>query len=102
MKSNTSGRVLQHFCSSCADLFILPVSVFLFILIVNATRSHADLQKGFSALPGKYFLENLRSVANDGSFPMFSGIINSVDRVRMLCSIMYILFFPDCLWHLCL
>ena len=51
---------------------------FFYILIVNATRSHADLQKGFSALPGKYFLENLKNVANDGSFPMFRGIINSV------------------------
>ena len=31
---------------------------FFYILIVNATRSHADLQKGFSAIPGTYFLEN--------------------------------------------
>ena len=46
---------------------------FFYILIVNATRSHADLQKGFSAIPGTYFLENLKNVANDGSFPMFKG-----------------------------
>ena len=51
---------------------------FFYILIINATRSHADLQKGFSALPGKYFLENLKSVANDGTFPMFRGILNSL------------------------
>ena len=51
---------------------------FFYILIVNATRSHADLQKGFSAIPGSYFLENLKNVANDGSFPMFRGILNSL------------------------
>ena len=51
---------------------------FFYILIVNATRSHADLQKGFSAIPGSYFLENLKNVANDGSFPMFKGILNSL------------------------
>ena len=51
---------------------------FFYILIVNATRSHADLQKGFSAIPGTYFLENLKNVANDGSFPMFKGILNSL------------------------
>ena len=51
---------------------------FFYILIVNATRSHADLQKGFSAIPGSYFLENLKNVANDGSFPMFKGIRNSL------------------------
>ena len=51
---------------------------FFYVLIINATRSHGDLQKGFSALPGKYFLENLKNVANDGSFPMFRGLLNSV------------------------
>ena len=51
---------------------------FFYVLIINATRSHADLQKGFSALPGKNFLENLKNVANDGSFPMFRGIVNSI------------------------
>ena len=51
---------------------------FFYILIINSTRSHADLQKGFSWLPGNYFFENLKNVANDGSFPMFKGILNSL------------------------
>ena len=29
---------------------------FFYILIINATRSHADLQKGFSFLPGPHFV----------------------------------------------
>lgn len=51
---------------------------FFYILIVNATRSHADLQKGFSALPGSAFFTNFTNVANDGTFPMIRGILNSV------------------------
>ncbi len=51
---------------------------FFYILFVNATRSHADLQKGFSALPGSYLLQNLKNVANDGTFPMIRGILNSL------------------------
>lgn len=51
---------------------------FFYILIVNATRSHSDLQKGFSAYFGNYFFENFKNVVNDGSFPMFRGILNSV------------------------
>jgi ABC-type glycerol-3-phosphate transport system permease component len=51
---------------------------FFVILIINATRSHAQLQKGFSFIPGGHFLDNLKSVANDGSFPMFRGIVNSL------------------------
>ena len=51
---------------------------FFYILIINATRSHADLQKGFSALPGNAFITNLKNIANDGTFPMFRGIVNSL------------------------
>ena len=51
---------------------------FFYILVVNATRSHSDLQKGFSALPGGYLIKNFLSVANDGTFPMFKGILNSL------------------------
>ena len=32
----------------------------------------------FSALPGSHLLKNFMSVANDGSFPMFKGILNSL------------------------
>lgn len=51
---------------------------FFYILIVNSTRSHAELQKGFSALPSTHFVENFLAVANDGTFPMLRGIVNSL------------------------
>lgn len=51
---------------------------FFYILLVNSTRSHADLQKGFSALPGSSFFTNFKNVTNDGSFPMLRGILNSL------------------------
>ena len=51
---------------------------FFYILLVNASRSHAELQRGFSWLPCGYFLENLKAVATDGNFPMFKGILNSL------------------------
>lgn len=51
---------------------------FFYILFVNSTRSHADLQKGFSALPSSYFFTNLKNVVNDGNFPMVRGILNSL------------------------
>ena len=51
---------------------------FFYILIINATHSHAELQKGFSALPGGSLFDNLSKVANDGSFPLFHGILNSL------------------------
>lgn len=78
MKSKKEKRGQSIFAHIVLILLSFMCLFFFYILIVNATRSHADLQKGFSALPGKYFLENLKNVANDGTFPMFRGIINSV------------------------
>lgn len=51
---------------------------FFYILIINATHSHAELQRGFYALPGSSFLENFNNVANNGEFPMIRGIMNSL------------------------
>ena len=72
----------NHLRSIVAHVVLVILSFmclfFFYILIVNATRSHSDLQKGFSALPGAYLLENLKNVANDGTFPMFKGILNSL------------------------
>ena len=74
MKSK-SGNSLR---SVLAHIVLIVLSFmclfFFYILIINATRSHAELQKAFSALPGTHLLENLKNVANDGSFPMFRGI----------------------------
>ena len=74
-KSSRGRSILAH-----AVLILLSFMClfFFYVLIINATRSHAELQKGFSALPGKYFFTNLKNVANDGSFPMFRGILNSL------------------------
>ena len=78
MKSNKPKHV-QTILAYVVLIFLSFLCLFFFyILIVNATRSHADLQKGFSAIPGDYFLENLKAVANDGTFPMFQGIFNSL------------------------
>ena len=78
MKSQKTPRLRTIMAYLVLILLSFLCLFFFYILIINATRSHADLQKGFSALPGGYLLENLKNVANDGSFPMFKGIVNSL------------------------
>ncbi|MCR5007669.1 MAG: carbohydrate ABC transporter permease [Oribacterium sp.] len=51
---------------------------FFYILLINSTREHVDIQKGFSALPGAVFIKNLTNVANDANVPIFNGIMNSL------------------------
>ena len=78
MKKKVGSQFRTVFAHIVLILLSFMCLFFFYVLIINATRSHGDLQKGFSALPGKYYLENLKNVANDGSFPMFRGILNSV------------------------
>lgn len=78
MKSKTGNHAKSMFVHIILIFLACLCLFFFYILIINATRSHADLQKGFSALPGVHFLDNLKNVANDGTFPMFCGILNSL------------------------
>ena len=51
---------------------------FFYILVVNSTRSHQQIQSGFSFIPGSYFFKNLKSVLKDANIPVLSGIRNSL------------------------
>ena len=49
-----------------------------FILIVNATRMHSEILKGFSAAPGSSFAQNLRDLLGDPNIPVIRALLNSV------------------------
>lgn len=79
MKKSGVGRKVRTVIAHIVLILLSFLCLFFFfILIINSTRSHAQLQKGFSFIPGGHFMDNLRSVANDGTFPMFRGILNSL------------------------
>ena len=78
MKDKTASRIRSIVAHVVLIILSFMCLFFFYVLIVNASHSHAELQKGFSALPGKYFWKTLMNVANDGSFPMFRGILNSI------------------------
>ena len=78
MKSNKAHRLQTVLAYVVLVILSFLCLFFFYILIVNATRSHADLQKGFSGVRGGCFLENLKNVASEGRFRMFRGIINSL------------------------
>lgn len=54
------------------------VALFPFVLlIINATRNHAQIQAGISFLPGTSLIRNLQKVLNDENIPMVSSLVNS-------------------------
>ena len=51
---------------------------FFYLLLVNCTRDHFSIQKGFSAIPGDHFITNFKNVLADANVPIFSGLKNSL------------------------
>ncbi len=47
-----------------------------YILFINSTRSHADLTKGFTILPGGAMFKNISSVLHD-NINVIQGVVNS-------------------------
>ncbi|MBS7060478.1 MAG: carbohydrate ABC transporter permease [Eubacterium sp.] len=65
----------------CYIVLILLAILCLFsfyVLVINTTRSHPDIQKGFSLLPGRSFLNNLKNLLKDANLPVLSGMFNSL------------------------
>ena len=59
-------------------VFLTVICLFSFyMLIINSTRSHADLQGGFRLLPSGMFLENLVNAWTDASIDIPRGMLNS-------------------------
>ena len=60
-------------------IFLSVLCLFSFyLLIVNASRSNAQLQAGFSAFPKEHFFDNLRNAWNDQSINIPRGMLNSL------------------------
>ena len=51
---------------------------FFYVLVINSTRTHFEIQKGFSLLPGKSLITNFQNVLADANIPVITGIRNSV------------------------
>ena len=64
---------------------------FFYVLIINAPRTHYQIQRGFSFLPGKSFTTNLKNVLADANIPILSGIKNSL-VIAALSAILSIYF----------
>ena len=49
-----------------------------FMLMINAPRSHTEIQKGFTFLPGGAIFMNLRNVFHNENLPVLRGTLNSL------------------------
>ena len=81
-KSDRKDKVVLNIQRTlCYIVLILLAILCLFsfyVLVINTTRSHPDIQKGFSLLPGRSFFNNLKNLLGDANLPVLSGMFNSL------------------------
>ena len=80
-RENTKGRVQLILARTVAYIiliFLAVVCLFSFyMLIINSTRSNAQLQAGFTVVPRENFIVNLRNAWTDASINIPRGMLNS-------------------------
>lgn len=67
--------------TGCYIVLILLTIICLlpfYMLLVNATRAHVDIQRGFSMFPGKSLVRNISNVVNNGTILIVRGMLNSL------------------------
>ena len=69
---------IRRILSYAVLIFLVFLCLFPFyVLLINATRSHPDIQKGFSFFPGLSLLPNIKNVLKNENLPVLHGIYNS-------------------------
>ena len=85
MKKNSTDSRKARAMLTVSRVLVYALLIFLsilclfsfYMLIINASRTNADLQGGFKALPQGHFLENLKNAWNDSSINIPRGMLNS-------------------------
>ncbi len=80
-RANRRGRIQLIAARTVAYVILIFLAVLclfsFYMLIINATRSNAQLQAGFTLVPRNNFLVNLRNAWNDASIDIPRGMLNS-------------------------
>ena len=80
-RENIKGRIHLIVARTVAYTILIFLSILclfsFYMLIINATRSNAQLQAGFTLIPNKNFLVNLKNAWTDASINIPRGMLNS-------------------------
>ena len=72
-------------------IFLVIITVMclfsFYILLINSTRAHSEIAKGFTILPGGYLFKNFVSLMNNQNLPVIRGILNSL-IISGLCALL--------------
>ena len=82
MSENTKSRLMMTLLRIVVYAILIFLTVLclfsFYLMIVNASRSNAQLQAGFRILPQEHFWDNLRNAWTDASINIPRGMLNSL------------------------
>ncbi|MBE5967474.1 MAG: carbohydrate ABC transporter permease [Lachnospiraceae bacterium] len=77
-QSGGAGLHIRRVISYVILIFLTIICLLPFyILLINCTRNHVDIQKGFTVLPGSGFARNFKNLMNNPNLPVLRGMLNS-------------------------
>ena len=65
-------------CYVVLSIFAFLAVFFFYLLLINATRTHNEIQTSLSFLPGSQLVRNLTNVINDKNMMVLRGLLNSL------------------------
>lgn len=78
-RKGRAGLWAQRIVAYAVLTLLAAATLFVFyILTVNATRVHSEIQRGFSLLPGRFMAVNFKSMLASPVTPVLTGIRNSL------------------------
>ena len=81
-KSDKKDKIILNIQRTLCYIVLIIISILclfsFYVLLINTTRSHPDIQKGFSLIPGKSFFVNLTNLLKDKQLPVLKGMCNSL------------------------
>ncbi|MBQ6866461.1 MAG: carbohydrate ABC transporter permease [Clostridia bacterium] len=82
MNENTKSRLMMTLLRIVVYAILIFLTVLclfsFYLMIVNSTRSNAQLQAGFRLLPQEHFWDNLKNAWTDASINIPRGMLNSL------------------------
>lgn len=82
MSDNAKGKlkltILRIIVYAILVFLVFLCLFFFYLMIVNASRSNAQLATGFTLLPKEHFFDNLVNAWNDASINIPRGMLNSL------------------------
>lgn len=78
VSGSTALAIRRALCYIALGILTVFCLFSFYMLLINTTRAHVDIQRAFSLVPGKSLIKNIRNVLNNETILIMRGMLNSI------------------------